>query len=251
MFRLRIAVNATTFLSSPVNKQLGGRARKQGWSMVYCPSCLVSRLIYRRSTSFPNNIPSNQLYISRIFQIFASPVGYEDLSQSKTAKYFEWTILIINNDGHKKVRRTIVEYTFKVAEKQITGLILGFFKKTENKCNGENSFLLTWRSMLVPKCSTVTASGPRFCCWNCRKPQFQLIWLFRLPITWGLVPFPDLNCQKQLSQHAAFQRDICASTFLSMSIRLTSIILILQHLSNVANAGWRVFICGTFPPVDS
>lgn len=102
--------------------------------------------------------------------------------------------------------------------------------------------------MLVPKCSTVTASGPRFCCWNCRKPQFQLIWLFRLPITWGLVPFPALNCQKQLSQHAAFQRDICASTFLSMSIRLTSIILILQHLSNVANAGWRVFICGTFPP---
>jgi len=67
-------------------------------------------------------------------------------------------------------------------------------------------------------------------------------------ITWGLFPFPALNCQKQLSQHAAFQRDICASTFLSMSIRLTSIILILQHLSSLANAGWRVFIYGTFPP---
>ena len=69
----------------------------------------------------------SMVYFSRLPK-FASPVGYEELSQSKTAKYFEWTLLIINNGGHKKVRRTSVEYTFKVAAKQITGLMLGCFK---------------------------------------------------------------------------------------------------------------------------
>ena len=94
------------FKFTPVKKQLAGRAWKRGWSMIYmyCPSCLVSRLIYHRSTSFPN-ITSNQWYISLIFQFFFSTaVGYEELSRSKTAKYFQW-MLIINNDWHKKSQK--------------------------------------------------------------------------------------------------------------------------------------------------
>ena len=45
----RIAVN-TIFFGSLVNKQLGRRAWKRGWSMVFCPNSLVFNQIYRRLT---------------------------------------------------------------------------------------------------------------------------------------------------------------------------------------------------------
>ena len=42
------------FFSSLVNKQLGNRAWKRGWSMVFCPSSLVFNQIYHDPfTSFP------------------------------------------------------------------------------------------------------------------------------------------------------------------------------------------------------
>ena len=44
------------FLNSLVNKQLSGRAWKQGWSIVFSQSSLVSRQIVLRSTSFPSKI---------------------------------------------------------------------------------------------------------------------------------------------------------------------------------------------------
>ena len=61
--------------------------------MVYCPCSLVSNQVDQ--PRFQPNIPSNRWYIARIFQIWSAPVGYEELaggfnlSQSRTAKYFE------------------------------------------------------------------------------------------------------------------------------------------------------------------
>ena len=52
VFCLRIAANAIFLFNSLVNKQLASRAWKRGWSMVYCPSRLVSNEIFYRWTLF-------------------------------------------------------------------------------------------------------------------------------------------------------------------------------------------------------
>lgn len=82
---------------------------------------------------------------------------------------------------------------------------------------------------------TINASAKMFHCKGFRA-TFLLLKLQRNTI----------STYQAISQHAAFQRDIYGSTFLSILIRLTSIILISERLSNLANAGWRIFICGTF-----
>ena len=53
---------------------------------------LVSKQMYHRTISFPRNVPSNWWYITRIFQIWSTPVGYEELAGGfepiRKAKYF-------------------------------------------------------------------------------------------------------------------------------------------------------------------
>ena len=82
-------MNVTTFLSSSVKKQLGGPR----------PEARLIDGLLPKLPRFQAHIPSinlvfkqytieSMVYFSRLPK-FASPVGYEELSQSKTAKYFE------------------------------------------------------------------------------------------------------------------------------------------------------------------
>ena len=58
--------------SVPINKQLGGRAWKRGWSIVYCPCSLVSQQIYHRSTSLPIKYTmESMLYCSHLLNAVA------------------------------------------------------------------------------------------------------------------------------------------------------------------------------------
>ena len=64
-----------------VNKQLGRRALKRGWSMVYCPYNLVSESINHRLTSFPSQYTIESMVYCSHLQILSTPVGYEELAR--------------------------------------------------------------------------------------------------------------------------------------------------------------------------
>ena len=64
--------------SSLVNKQLGRRARKRGWSIAMQPVFQINIPLYQ--LRFQVNIPSNRWYIANIFQIWLTPVDYEELA---------------------------------------------------------------------------------------------------------------------------------------------------------------------------
>ena len=85
MVMMRWLVNKSPYIgrllvkfSSLVNKQLGRRAWKRGWSIAMQPGFQINIPLYQ--PRFQVNIPSNRWYIARIFQIWSTPVDYEKLA---------------------------------------------------------------------------------------------------------------------------------------------------------------------------
>ena len=69
--------------------------RERHFLVHYRPSSLIFRQIYHRSTSFPSKYTiESMVYCSNLPNLVrVTKNKQEDLSQSETAKYFEWIII--------------------------------------------------------------------------------------------------------------------------------------------------------------